>query len=168
MESISSPEPNLGALREMALRHAAHEVEERMDARRAAPPHGVETILICLTGRPTAAMLIRRGKRVADYLGAECLAVHVRRPGCDGRCPEAEAVGKHLTFARNLRIQAEVVEGEDVAAAVVEFARRHGVSQIFMGRSRSARRPVFRRTTMHRVVALARDIEITIVAEQRR
>src|SRR5205085_618841 len=46
-------EANLAALREMALRHTAHEVEEKL-----APSRDPERILICLTGRPSAAVLI--------------------------------------------------------------------------------------------------------------
>ena len=66
-------EANLTALRELAMRHTAHEVEEKL-----AAPRREERILICLTA-PASAMLIRRGKRVADYLQADCLAVHVAR-----------------------------------------------------------------------------------------
>src|SRR5664280_2576523 len=49
-------ETNISALREMAMRHTAHEVEEKLLA-----PRPGERILICLTGRPASANLIRRG-----------------------------------------------------------------------------------------------------------
>src|SRR5947207_825295 len=72
-------EANLTALRELAMRHAAHEVEEKL-----FEPRRDERILICLTGRPSSANLIRRGKRVADYLQGDCVAVHVSaEPVCD-------------------------------------------------------------------------------------
>jgi two-component system, OmpR family, sensor histidine kinase KdpD len=153
-------EANLTALREMAIRHTAHEVEEKIGpavARR-------ERLLICLTGSPSSANLIRRGKRVANYLQAECLAVHVAS-GPGGR-QEAE---RHLTFARNLRIETHVLENLDVPAAIAEFARSRGVTQIFMGRP--AARPWWNplaETVVQRVVRHARDMQITIVAERRR
>ena len=78
-----------------------------------------ERILICLTGSPSSAILIRRGKRMADYLQADCIAVHVSGPAG----PEREAVERHMSFARNLRIDTHVVEGPDVAAAIAGFAR---------------------------------------------
>jgi two-component system sensor histidine kinase KdpD len=122
-------ESNLTALREMALRHTAHEVEEKLDAEDAAaavlaespgePAAGAQTprrrerILLCLTGRPSSAILIRRGKRVADYIHADCLAVHVGDPSHDG-----EAVERHMSFARNLRIDTHVIEGGDVPGAI--------------------------------------------------
>jgi two-component system sensor histidine kinase KdpD len=152
-------EANLTALRELAIRHAAHEVEEKL-----TEPRREERILICLTGRPASANLIRRGKRVADYLHGDCLAVHISpRPVCD------EAVQRHLTFARNLRIQTHVVQGSDVPSVIASFARSNRVTQIFMGRSLP--RPWWKRfseTIVQQVVRLARDMQITIVAERRR
>jgi two-component system sensor histidine kinase KdpD len=153
-------EANLSALRELAMRHTAHEVEEKLQA---AAPSG-ERILICLTGSPSSANLIRRGKRVADYLQAECLAVHVSIPGGqDG------GVERHLNFARNLRIQTHVLQGVDVARVIADFAHEKQVTQIFVGRS--GPRVWWKRlgeTIVQQVVRQARDLQITIVAERRR
>lgn len=169
-------ETNLTALREMALRHTAHEVEEKLVAGPAAAsetpgaatdsqtPARHERILICLTGRPSSAILIRRGKRVADYLHADCLAVHVKVNETD-----REAVERHMSFARNLRIETNVVESKEVACAITEFARSRQITQIFMGRS--VPQPwwkAFRETVVQQVVRQARDLQITIVAERRR
>ena len=152
-------EANLTALRELAIRHTAHEVEDKL-----VEPRREERILICLTGRPSSANLIRRGKRVADYLKGDCLAVHVNQgPVCD------ESVQRHMSFARHLRIETHVLEGEDVPSVIAEFARSQKVTQIFMGRS--AARPWWKRlgeTVVQRMVRLARDMQITIVAERRR
>jgi two-component system sensor histidine kinase KdpD len=170
-------ETNLTALREMALRHAAHEVEGRLSdltaplptARPSAEgPQRHERILICLTARPSTAMLIRRGKRVADYLHADCLAVHVERTPGDHKSPSGHhALEKHLTFARNLHIETHVLQARDTARAIVDFARRQNVTQIFLGRAGRRIWPVTT-GTVYRVVRLARDREITIVAQRRR
>jgi two-component system sensor histidine kinase KdpD len=162
-------ESNLTALREMALRHTAHEVEERLGVEAAADavPQSTgrtERILICLTRRPSSAILIRRGKRVADYLHAECLAVHV-----DENSTGREAVERHMSFARNLRIDTHVIPGRDIPRAIAGFARSRGVTQIFMGRS--APLPWWKRyreTIVQQLVRQARDMQITIVAERRR
>jgi two-component system sensor histidine kinase KdpD len=171
-------ETNLTALREMALRHTAHEVEEKLDADAAAalatapgappadslPKARPERILVCLTGRPSSAILIRRGKRVADYLHADCLAIHVGEDSAN-----RESVERHMSFARNLRIETHVITGRDVPLAIAEFARARGVTQIFMGRS--APLPWWKRyreTIVQRLVRQARDMQINIVAERRR
>ena len=157
-------EANLGALREMAMRHAAHEVEDRLQAVPADGAARNERILICLTGRPSSAMLIRRARRVADYLQAGCMALHISRGA-----PVPEAVQRHMSFARNLRIETQIVEADDVPRAIAEFARAQGVTQIFMGRStpRPWWKP-FGETIVRRVVSQASDMQITIVAERRR
>jgi len=175
-------ETNLTALREMALRHTAHEVEGRLSdlsvpargpAYTARPgaegPARHDRILICLTERPSTAMLIRRGKRVADYLHADCLAVHVQRNGASsGRGGHSEALEKHLCFARNLHIETHVLRGGDVARRIVDFAREQNITQIFLGRAGGNSILRVFGTTVHRVVRLARDREITVVAERRR
>jgi two-component system sensor histidine kinase KdpD len=176
-------EQNLSALREIVMRHAAHEIEEKLSAEESAPADGAppaapgdasrrkECILICVDERPVTIVLIRRGRRVADYLRAECLAVYVSPDASLALLsPEdREAVERHLGFARNLRIHTEVVAGDDVAAGIVQFARDHGVTQIFMGRSVSRNwKERLQGSRLQRVVRLARDTEITIVAERRR
>jgi two-component system, OmpR family, sensor histidine kinase KdpD len=174
-------ETNLTALREMALRHTAHEVEGRLSdltaparpaqhARPGAePPARHERILVCLTERPSTAVLIRRGKRVADYLHADCLAVHVERNSSSRKQdPHKAALEKHLNFARNLHIETHVLKGKDVARTIVDFARAENITQIFLGRA--GRRPMswLLGSTVHGVVRLARDREITVVAERLR
>ena len=178
-------EANLTALREMAIRHTAHEVEERLATAPSLPPQAgtaaeaaagqtatiiaeqparKERVLICLTGRPSSAMLIRRGKRVADYLQADCLAIHV---ASDPR--SREAAERHLSFARNLRIETHVVEAADVSKALTSFARAQNVTQIFMGRSTP--QPWWKfylETVVQRVVRESHEMQITIVAERRR
>lgn len=181
-------EGNLSALREMAMRHTAHEVEEKLSVvTGAAPapsdapgpggapggaPSGLsprqERILICLTGRPSSAILIRRGKRVADYLHADCLAIHVAA-GQQAYGDDREAVERHMSFARNLRIETHVLEAADVPRAITDFARERGVTQIFMGRS--APQPwwkSYQETVVQGIVRHARDMQVTIVAERRR
>ncbi len=158
-------ETNLTALREIAMRHAAHELEEKLEpAPSDQPADGRhERILVCLTGRPSSAMLIRRARRVADYLQAGCVAVHVTEGPVD------ESVERHMSFARNLRIESHIVNAGDVPAAIAGFARQERITQIFMGRS--APLPWWKRfeeTLVQQVVRQAREMQITIVAERRR
>ncbi len=178
-------EQNLSALRELALRVTAHEIEERLvdhpppaAARRPASSSGqprretrVERILICLDEKPATAMLIRRGKRVADYLHGDCYAAYVLPESDWGKlsAEHHEAIENHLSFARNLRIETIVLTGKDVAQALVDFARKRGVTQIYMGRGSSSGRLRFLRDSkVHRVVRLARDMQVVIVSERRR
>ena len=171
-------EQTLVALRELALRQAAHEVEQRMvdDQERVQPSGGVlnapkkhHKILVLVTADPKTAMVIRRAKRVSDFLGAECFAVTVQPTGDLSGLPAAdrEAVERHLNFARNLHIETRILEGNDVASTLVDFGRRNQVTQIFLTRPRrKAWSPVLSRDAAQRVLGLAKDMLIVIVSDR--
>ncbi len=172
-------ESTLVALRELALRQTAHEVEERMDqgeANNSNPmlsPNGPrldDAVIIYVSDDPSTAMLIRRGKRVADVLHADCFAVFVAAHSDLQALPpvKREAVERHLNFARNLHIETRVLMGNDHAQALVDFARVHNARQIFLPRSvgKGVSR-VFGKSLVNRVVGMASDMEITIVADRR-
>ena len=171
-------EQTLVALRELALRQAAHEVEHRMvdDAARLSPsgdapagPRKHHKILVLITADPKSAMVIRRAKRVSDFLGAECFAVAVQATGDLSGLPAAdrEAVERHLNFARNLHIETRILEGDDVASTLVDFGRRNHVTQIFLTRPRrKAWSPALSRDAAQRVLSLAKDMLIVIVSDR--
>jgi two-component system, OmpR family, sensor histidine kinase KdpD len=168
-------EQTLVALRELALRQAAHEVEQRMEGGGAAVEEGVEPralsgvkILVLVTAEPETAMLIRRAKRVSDFLGAECFAITVQPSGTLNGLPATnrEAIERFLNFARNLHIETRVLEGDDPAVALVDFAHRNGIAQIFVARPRERLRiPLFSRDPVSRIVALAKDMQVVIVSQ---
>src|SRR5665213_2069566 len=171
-------EQTLVALRELALRQTAHEVEHRMvdgEARvfsadgLALTPRKHHKILSLVTADPKTAMVIRRAKRVSDFLGAECFAVAVQATGDLSGLPEADrqAVEQHLNFARNLHIETRILEGDDVAGTLVDFARRNQVTQIFLTRPRrKAWSQVLSRDPAQRVISLAKDMLIVIVSDR--
>jgi two-component system sensor histidine kinase KdpD len=177
-------EPTLAALREMALRQAAHEVEVRADvgefqasavAEAAGSsdvaPESRERILIHVTDVPATAALIRRGKRVADYLRAECFAVAVIPPYTAQ--PKIDAIEQHLDFARKLHIETRVLppdaqQRQDEAEALVTFAHMNGITQIFLAKPEQRRFPWLRRQLAMRVIRLAQDIQVTVVADRSR
>ena len=157
-------EQSLAGLRELALRQAAHEVEARHEM-----PRSNDRLLIHITGQPTAAMLIRRGRRVADYLRAECFAVYVSESGDLRTLPptERESVERHLNFARSLQIETRILEAGDAASALVDFARRERITQIFVVRpAQKTSRWLRSRTLISRILRLAHDMQITVVAER--
>ena len=176
-------ESTLVALRELALRQTAHEVEVRqIDLDELPPPvdsNGVrleaganersERILVYVTPDPSSAMVIRRAKRMADYLQAECFAVAVGRHADlrDVSARDREALERHLNFARHLHVEARLLEGENVADSLVDFARRNGVTQLFLARPKDqGLRTILRRNLAQQVVQLAREMEVTVVAER--
>lgn len=150
-------ESNLTALRELALRQTAHQIEETRIPQPVLKSRRDESILIWLTPHPSTAMLIRRGRRVADYLNSTCAALFVEAPQLPA--DDRTAIERHMNFCRNLRIQPEVVESGEPAKAVAEWARAHGITQIFVTRYAP---------DVQALVRLAKDMQVTIVAERTR
>jgi len=179
-------EQTLAALRELALRQTAHEVDLRQsggpptitlagtglvrDGLAPAANEPRERILLHITESPAAAGLIRRGRRVADYLKADCFAVCVVPAAGMAGLPKtaSDAIGQHLEFAQQLHIETRVLEGQEPAEALVDFARRNGVTQIFL--TRPPRKPfpsLWQKPTAMKIVELAKDMQVTVVAERR-
>ena len=159
-------EQTLTALRELALRQAAHEVDIRVKDERPA-----DRILIHITSEPTTAVLLRRGRRVADYLRAECFAIYVSPRTDLSELPQAtrDSVEKHLNFARNLHIETRILQGQNEASTLVDFAHRHQITQIFLTRSPSRHfNWLPARSLVSKVLRLAHDIQVTVVAERKR
>ena len=171
-------ESTLVALRELAMRQAAHAIESRLPGEGISPSAIAGSALeqpaqsgcCCVIGPdPSSAALIRRGRRVADYLRAECLAVYVSSTPDFGDLTEREreSLERHLNFARGLQIETRILEGTDVAETIVNFARLHGVTQIFIAREKpSALRSWFAAASVQRIVNLARDMQVTVVADR--
>jgi len=184
-------EPALAALREMALRQTAHEVDLRQPptAQHAVPSpslrpvdreegsgvEATERILIHITGDPGAAGLIRRGRRVADYLRADCFAVAVAPSGGLANLPgeQREVLERHLDFARKLHIETRILDADDPAQALAAFAHTNSITQIFLAKPENKPRfflipPVLatRHQFVMRVIRLARDIQVTVVADR--
>jgi two-component system, OmpR family, sensor histidine kinase KdpD len=170
-------ESTLVALRELAMRQTAHAAETRQVQKEEAtrPPllprnqAGAERVLLLIDQHPASAALIRRGRRVADYLHAECLAVFVSRTADVSELapPERESLDRQLNFARGLQIETRILQGTDVAETVVGFARLCGVTQIFVNRQKvSAAQAWLGRAFVQRIVNLAEDMQVTIVADR--
>ena len=177
-------ESTLVALREMALRQTAHEVEERLELEEAdekvkansnlsamtTPGRLNDAVVIYISDDPSTAMLIRRGKRVADLTHADCFAVFVAEHSDLQTLPPSkrEAVERHLNFARNLHIETRVLIGTDHAQAVVDFARLHNARQIFLPRVvGKGLDKLLGKSLVNQVVSLANDMEVTIVADRK-
>jgi two-component system sensor histidine kinase KdpD len=163
-------ESTLVALRELALRETAHELEHRVtkdgeaaasagDSRQEGKRH---RILVLITSDTHTAMAIRRARRMSDFLETECIAA-VLKPAEE----ERTAIEKHLYFAKNLRIKVQFLEGGDPAQVVVDFARKNQITQIYLARPPEKRwSRLFSRGLLQRIVALARDMQIVIVSER--
>ncbi|WP_370250350.1 DUF4118 domain-containing protein [Nocardioides sp.] len=160
---------NLTALRELALLWLADRVDDALgDYRRAHriehPWPTRERIVVAVTGGAESETLLRRGARLAQRAaGSELLAVHVIAQ--DGLTrPDDTRIARAQQLVASLGGTFHSVVGDDVAAAVVDFATGSNATMIVVGVSRHSRlRRLFTGTTGDRIAALAGAIDVHLV-----
>jgi magnesium transporter len=164
-------EPVLVALRELSIRQTAQALEARQTGTSKPPESQAEKILVNITADPSTAMLLRRARRVADHLQAVCVAVYVhsKDESSTVHAEDRPTVDRHLRFAENLYIPAEVIHGKNRAQALVEYARKQGVTQLFLTRGARPRRRWFPGLDFtDQVLQLASEMEVAVIAERSR
>src|SRR5947207_1549365 len=144
LEHFFKPE-KLSMLREIALREVAESIDRTVSAQAHSDENShravaSERVMVCLNPQTArAAALLRRGSRLAGRLNTDWFVVYVETPGEAPHLIDAEAQRHLLTNIERAReLGAEVVrlKGHDAVAALLDFARSHGVGQIVLGRSR--------------------------------
>ncbi|GAA2311738.1 ATP-binding protein [Streptomyces violaceusniger] len=132
---------NLTALRELALLWVADRVDESL--RQYRSEHQIsaiwgsrERIVVGLSGGPEGRTLIRRAARLAEKgAGGEVLAVYIARSdGQTSASPKELAVQR--TLVEGLGGTYHQVVGDDIPAALLDFARGANATQIVLGVSR--------------------------------
>lgn len=130
----------LAALRELALRYLADGIDDELIAR----PTGTgtagweidERVLVGVTAAPGAAGVLRRAARIAARLKADLHVVHVRTD--DAHPADSGAVTALHSLTDGLGGCWHELEG-DPAMAIMDFAKKHHITQIVIGRGRRSR-----------------------------
>ncbi|TPG35831.1 sensor histidine kinase KdpD [Mycobacterium hodleri] len=134
---------NLTALRELALLWLADQVDAALSKYRAenkitATWEARERVVVAVTGGPESETLVRRASRIASKSSAELMIVHVvRGDGLAG--VSAPQMGKVRELATSLGATVHTVVGDDVPAALLDFAREINATQLVLGTSRRSR-----------------------------
>ena len=161
-------EGNLSALREIALREVAREVDDDVSTYRREKH--IEThwntgdrIVVCLSPTSSSLRLLRRGWRIAQRLHGELRAVYVADhvPG-----EREKSILKHdFALAERLNIPVVTLQG-DVATEIVDYARQNEVTQIVIGHSsRNFWRKLWKGDIIGRLTRDLRTVDILIVTE---
>lgn len=134
---------NLTALRELALLWLADQVDAalakyRADNKITATWEARERVVVAVTGGAESETLVRRASRIASKSSAELMIVHVvRGDGLSG--VSAPQMGKVRELAVSFGATVHSVVGDDVPAALLDFAREMNATQLVIGTSRRSR-----------------------------
>ncbi len=130
---------NLIALRELALRQVAEQVdrslETYMEDEDIRKNWGVrERMAICISGNPAGQYLVARGARMARRMDAELYVVHVERE-IGPKEANTSALAANLRFAESFGAKVIRLKGRSVADSVAEFVRAKHITQVIFGRA---------------------------------
>ncbi len=134
---------NLTALRELALLWLADQVDAalakyRSDNQITATWEARERVVVAVTGGQESETLVRRASRIASKSSAELMIVHVvRGDGLAG--VSAPMMGNVRDLAASLGATLHTVVGDNVPAALLDFARDMNATQLVVGTSRRSR-----------------------------
>jgi two-component system sensor histidine kinase KdpD len=172
MENFFEP-GNLIALREITLRRAANRVDEQMrEYLKAYPMEGLwpvtERLLVCISGSPSSKRLIRTARRLAEELKGEWSALYVETAEDDKLTREnRERVWSELRLAESLGAkEASTVKGDSVLEAVIDYARKHRISKIIVGRpTRSRWRGWMRGSVVDQILRKSPEMDVYVVSD---
>jgi len=162
---------NLSALRELALRQVAtdqaakaHDYREREGLEQAAIP---EKVMVAMASRGSAKRILRAGSRIAGRLASDWFAVYVETPKEEpGRIDPLDyaVLQENICFAKELGAEVVKLKGRRVADALIEFARREGITHVVFGQSARSRWDVLLHgSVINRFLRDVRDASVHVV-----
>ena len=162
---------NLMALRELSLRRTASRVDDQMRAYMetqsiAGPWSTAERLLVCVSGSPYSEKLIRATCRLAEELKAQWFTVYIETPADSRHVREnREHIWRDLRLAESLGGEVASVTATDITEAVMEYATRHNITKIVMGKPSKPRwRKILQTPIVDRIIRRSGAIDVVIVS----
>ena len=163
---------NLIALRELALRQVAEQVDRSLENYMAAKDiqknWGVrERIAVCVSSNPSAQYLIARAARMARRLDSELYVIHVDT-GRENLEQNKKTVAANLRFAENLGAKVIELKGASVADTVATVVREKHITQVIFGRSieRGWKKFLYI-SAAHRFLRESPEVDVHIVTQEK-
>ncbi len=170
MEKFFQP-GNLLALRELSLRRTATRVDDEMRAYMetrsiAGPWPTAERLLVCVSGSPYSEKLIRSTRRLAEELKSPWHTVYIETPDSGRHARQnRERIWRDLRLAESLGGEVATLSGSDVAATLLDFALRHNVTKIVVGKPARPRwQELFRHSVVDRLIRSSGVIDLVVVS----
>jgi two-component system sensor histidine kinase KdpD len=161
-------EPNLTALRELALRLVAHRVEGQLEDTIAGQqlPLVTERVLVLVDGSPASRRAVRKAAKLAGAIHGALVAVVVETPEAD-RQPFDRNRDLQEVIADAIDLGAELVrvDAKDLPTGLEQVARdRRATHVVLPHREAAGLRRVFEAPLIDRLMTRLPDIELHVVA----
>ena len=158
---------HLIALRELALREVADNVEDDAATLKGQSCNIHERVLVCLSTYPNSLQLLRRGARIASYMNAQFYAVFVSDP--DRFLTKAESLHVETCekLCKEFNGQFLRVNGNNIAKAISEVAKQYRITQIVIGESQQSRwKLLLRGSLTQQLVRSLKHVDLHIIATE--
>jgi two-component system, OmpR family, sensor histidine kinase KdpD len=160
----------LSALRELALREVAEDVESRRQSLVLDPLSQqavAERVLALVTPEPRSQRLLRRAWRSSERLGGQLDALWVRRPGYELSDEEQVSLAALRRLAIVLGAHFLEEEGDDLVATTRAVVYERGTTYVFVGTpDESRRREILRGSLVSALVRELPGVDIRVVANR--
>jgi two-component system sensor histidine kinase KdpD len=161
---------NLIALRELALRQVAEQVDRSLsnylEEKDIQQNWGVrERLAVCISANPRAQYLVARAARMARRMDAELYALHVEANG-QMTANEEKSLEANMRFAESLGAKTVRVKSKSVASGAAMFVRDKKVTQVIFGRSATdGWRSLLYMNAINRFLSDAPAVDVHIVTQ---
>ena len=163
---------NLNALRELALRRIAQEVDDDLteymnDKEIKTNWHTTERVLVSISSSPKAGKVIRYGARIAQRYKCEFYVISIESKGFFNKNfseDDWKVIKEHEELAKNLGAEVFRLKGKNVPKKILEFATEKRITQIVLGHSsRSLFTRFFKGSVINNIIEHSKETEIRIV-----
>ncbi len=164
---------NLVALRELALREIADNVEgnavEVGNNSSTVPSCNVhERILVCVSTYPNAIQLVRRGARISGYMHAPFYCLFVDDPDRFLNKSESLHIETCERLCQEFGGQFVRVAGQNKARAIADIARDYRITQIVIGESQQSRWKILLHGSLtQQLLKSLKNIDVHIIATEK-
>jgi two-component system sensor histidine kinase KdpD len=162
---------NLIALRELALRQVAEEVDRDLGSylttKEISRNWGVrERIAVSISPHPNSQYLIARGARLARAVGGELYVVYVETSP-ETSDEKQRGLAANIRFAEELEAKVEHLRGDRIGDAVAKFVKEKRITQVVFGHSatRGWRRYLYL-SALNRFLRYSPAVDLHIVTQE--
>jgi K+-sensing histidine kinase KdpD len=114
-----------------------------------------------MTPRANATRMLASGRRNADRFHGELIAIYVTQG--DLTPEDRMALDRNVTLARAQHAHVETLEGKDPIKTILNYAREHGITQMFVGHNlRRNWRARLGGTPLDRLIRDAEGIDVRV------
>jgi two-component system, OmpR family, sensor histidine kinase KdpD len=160
---------HLAALRELALREVANNIEDteqsHYDDKNPAVCNIHERVLACISTYPNSIQLLRRGARIAGYMHGQFYVLFVNDPDRFLTKPESLHIATCERLCQEFGGEFIHVRDYNVIKAIANTAQQYRITQIVMGESRKSRWQIFWKGSLtQKILRLLKNVDIHIIS----